>query len=536
MNQRLMQIEPGQFREWLRDESRSQGEAASISFPQSQQEVCALVRTLAASRTPITVQGARTGLAGGAVPHGGHVLNLSRLNRCLGLRQDGRTGDFLLQVEPGVLLSQLRKSLETGNFETDQWTEASRQALQQLQQRGTHFFPPDPTETSASIGGMIACNASGARSFFYGPTRNHVQSLQVVLADGSLLSLQRGEQLVQDGHFSVRTADGTTIAGTLPHYPLPPVKNASGYHLQPEMDLLDLFIGSEGTLGIIVEAELRLRPVPGSIWGISAFFPDEPSAIRFVQAVRGEHHPGLPGTTVDRPVAIELFNHRALDLLRSQRASNPGFAQLQPLSPEDHTAVYVEFHASDANRNLQNALGVGALLIACGGDDQRTWVARQAPELEQLHFFRHATPESVNLLIDQRRQNCPGLTKLGTDMAVPDQWLAEVMKLYNRRLAEEGLESVVFGHVGNNHLHVNILPRDMHDYGRAKQLYLEWARQVIRWGGTVSAEHGIGKLKTAFLAEMYGENGLAKMRQVKRTWDPAGLLSPGNMFQLEGQV
>jgi D-lactate dehydrogenase (cytochrome) len=519
----------------LRDESRSQGAAESISFPRNVDAVLEIVRQMGQRGEVITVQGARTGLTAGAVPHGGHVLNLSRMNRILGLRYDQKLDSFFLQVEPGVLLSELHNVLANESFDLAGWSTDSRQDLASFHKKGPFFFPPDPTETSASIGGMISCNASGARSFFYGPTRNYVQALTVVLMDGSLLRLQRGVQLVQRGHFAVRTEDGREICGTIPDYSMPKVKNASGYYLEPNMDLLDLFIGSEGTLGIVVAAELRLLPLPASIWGVTAFFPDENSALRMVKTVRDELLDN-PLPPLPKPAAIEFFNQDALDLLRRQQQQNPGFAQMQPLSPKQQSAVYIELHAGSDEQNLDTLLALGEVIAACGGDEAETWVARNSRDLQQLQFFRHATPESVNMLIDERRKTHPTLTKLGTDMAVPNEHLEPIMQLYNRSLAAAGLESVIFGHIGNNHLHVNILPRNPEEYQLGKQLYLQWARQAVAWGGTVSAEHGIGKLKTAFLAEMYSTEELAKMRAIKRIFDPAGLLGRGNMFELEGQV
>jgi D-lactate dehydrogenase (cytochrome) len=115
-------------------------------------------------------------------------------------------------------------------------------------------------------------------------------------------------------------------------------------------------------------------------------------------------------------------------------------------------------------------------------------------------------------------------------MAVPDQALDCVLAMYREGLEAEGLESVMFGHIGNNHLHVNILPRTLQEYNEGKDLYLEWARQVVALGGTVSAEHGIGKFKVALLREMFGETGIHEMREVKRVFDPGGKLNRGNLF------
>jgi len=168
--------------------------------------------------------------------------------------------------------------------------------------------------------------------------------------------------------------------------------------------------------------------------------------------------------------------------------------------------------------------------VACGGNEDATWLSTSPAEMERLLFFRHAVPESVNLLIDKRRLENPDITKLGTDMAVPDDKLVHIMSMYNRDLDEHKLESVMFGHIGNNHIHVNILPNSLEEYMDGKSLYLEWAREVISLGGTVSAEHGVGKLKTNMLAEMYGQEGISGMLRVKNAFDPEGLLNKGNLF------
>jgi D-lactate dehydrogenase (cytochrome) len=157
-------------------------------------------------------------------------------------------------------------------------------------------------------------------------------------------------------------------------------------------------------------------------------------------------------------------------------------------------------------------------------------VASDERELERLKKFRHSAPEAVNLRIDEKRKKEPQLTKLGTDLAVPDSRLQDVMAMYHRDLDASGLEFVMFGHIGNNHIHVNIIPNTLAEYQTGKELYLKWAHAVVEMGGTVSAEHGVGKLKTALLREMYGEKGIGEMRSVKELFDPDNLLGRGNLF------
>lgn len=516
-----------QYAEYLKDESRSVGEAASISFPKTQAEVLETMRNCLAKGEKITVQGSRTGLAASAVPHGGHILNLSRLNHILGLRYDAPRDNFFVTVEPGVLLSQLRKAVADKSFDIKLWNDKSVQTLEKFR-AAEWFFTPDPTETSASIGGMVSCNASGARTFLFGPTRNYIEALRVILPNGEVLNIRRGRHFAKERKFKLKT-ENNEISGDLPSYIMPEVKSAAGYFVHDNMDLIDLFIGAEGTLGVITQIEVRLIRLPKAIWGITAFFPNEPSALEYVKALRNENkkYPWL-----HRPAAIEFFNCRALDLLRSQKANNPAFAQIQELKPQYHTAVYTELHGHSVQAEEMPVLigGLGDLINFVGGDEADTWVANNQRDLEKLQFFRHAMPESANMLIDQRRKLDPTLTKLGTDMSVPDRYLNTVMEMYNRDLAEADLENVIFGHIGNNHLHVNILPRNKTDYLKGKELYLKWAQINVANGGSVAAEHGIGKLKTNMLEVMYGASGINEMRRLKSLFDPNGLINCGNMF------
>ncbi len=509
-----------EFADYLRDESRRVGRAGAIAFPRDEDEVIACLRETAADEG-VTVQGGRTGITGGAVPDGGRILNLSRMDRILDLQPGTVMGEFLLTVQPGLSLKAMRDAVSRRLPDGVARPGAGAgEALRALRSGAPVWFPPDPTETSASLGGMVACNASGACSYAYGSTRRYVEALRVVMADGRRLALRRGRERAAGRAFAVQTEDGQRRAGQLPEYRMPEVKNASGYFVADDMDLLDLFIGSEGTLGIVTEIELRLVPHPPSMWGLQTFLPSEAAALKFVEALRA-------GAT--RPAAIEFFDQAALAMLRRRKVSTPAFHEV-PEPPPMGAGVYLEFHGDNEDRVSERASAAAAALAVAGGREEQAWLASTPAELERLKTFRHAVPEAVNLTIDERRRTTPGLTKLGTDMSVPDAKLEAVMALYRAGLTTTGLESVVFGHIGNNHLHVNILPHSLDDYEKGKALYLEWAGHVIGWGGTVSAEHGIGKAKVALLRAMYGDTAVAQMRTVKAVFDPGARLNRGNLF------
>jgi len=302
---------------------------------------------------------------------------------------------------------------------------------------------------------------------------------------------------------------------------MPDVKNSAGYFVKDNMDLIDLFIGSEGTLGVVSEIEIGLTPSPSAVWAMMAFLPGDREALEFVTEIRGGNY---------RPSAMEFFDVNALNLLRRMKNDNPAFKDLPEMPSSWNTGVYIEYHAGDDNEADTALEEISRIMIERGGNDETAWLATEEKEMSKLKDFRHAVPEAVNLLVDQRRKKEAGLTKLGTDFSVPDNRLEEAMEFYRGDLEREGLEYVIFGHIGNNHVHVNILPDSIAGYRRGKELYRSWARRVVEMGGSVSAEHGVGKLKKELLLEMYGEKGINEMKALKNLFDPKGILNPGNMW------
>ncbi len=523
MPQGLINPMAEEYHEYLKDETRSLGRAESISFPGNEQEVVRIMQQMHRQKCPVTLQGGRTGLAAGAVPQGGHVMNLTRMNRVLGMRRD-EEGYYYLRVQPGIPLSELRKKIEQKSLWQASWSEASKDAYDAFSKGPEQFFSPDPTEASATLGGMAACNASGARSYHYGPVRSYVTALRVVLSNGQTLSLRRGENVARGRLLCLTTEQGIQRHIPLPGYHMPKTKNASGYYVDDHMDAIDLFIGSDGTLGVLTELEVKLLPLPPVVWGVTCFFGEEASAIRSVDPLRN---------SLQRMVAMEYFDGAALDILRQQKEAGTVFAQLPEIPQGLQAALYLEFHCSSQEDAVEQLRQASHCLNEAGGSSADTWVARVDVDRDRLMFFRHAVPESVNMLIDQRKKQHPSLTKLGTDMAVPDEHLGTIMKTYRQALEQQGLESAIWGHIGNNHLHVNILPRNPADYQAGQRIYAQWAEEVTRLGGAVSAEHGVGKGKARFLEVMYGPGAVKEMAALKRALDPEGLLGRGTLFSWE---
>jgi len=513
-----------EYAQYLKDESRSIGQAQSISFPNTEAEIAAIVCELSSQGTRITVQGGRTGISAGAVPNGGHVMNLGRMTDVLGLRIDS-DGNFCVRVEPGLALSTLREMLENRKLECTFCDEVSRDAHQKFTKAPEQFFPTDPTETSATFGGIAACNSSGARSYLYGPVRPFVTALRIVLADGQTLALERGKVLAVGRKLTLHTEQGKQLEVPLPSYNLPQTKNASGYYTEDNMDAIDLFIGSDGTLGIITDVEIKLLPNPSVIWGISCFPSDEMQAVNLVEMLRQR---------IGQIAAIEYFDESALEILREQKAAG-NFAQMPEIPSEHGTCVYCELHCDSESDAEERILLINDIYAELGIDESSTWMTSTAKERAQMAELRHAVPESVNLLIDQRKKIDPVIIKLGSDMSVPRTpgRLMEVVKMYRQSVAERNLQTAVWGHIGDNHVHVNVLPHNAEEYEKGKEMFQEWAKIISEQGGAVSAEHGAGKLKAGLIKIMYGEESLREMAQTKASLDPKGLLGVNNLFSEE---
>ncbi len=478
----------------LHDESRMAAPAvASVAEPATVAELRQVLRWHADGGHAVTVSGARTGVTGGAVPEPAtHLVSTARLRGVVAL--DLAADPPTVRVLAGTPLRDL-------------------QALLATHARGW-MLPLDPTEANASIGGMVATNAAGSRGYRFGATRDWVVGLTVELASGRTLELRRGADAA-DGD-AVTLADGaTTRVAHLPAIPKPPTKNSIGYGFTPGGDVLDLFVGSEGTLGVVSEVTLRLTPADTSRLVLLQFFARVAQAFSFIEGVR---HNGLLQTT-----AIEFMDARSHELARD--TGKPEVLRVLALAPPGSCSVMVEVAYDAATEepfeHLLPALeDVGADVDAglAGFDEQ---------SLRDIRVFRHAVPERINALIAERRQQHPTLHKIATDMAVQNDDLRWVYELYTARLTDAGLDHAVFGHAGNNHFHVNILPRNDEELRRAKAIYPEFAAAIVARGGCVSAEHGIGRIKKHFLPVQYDTAVLDTMRAAKRWLDPDWRLNPG---------
>ncbi len=502
------------YAQYLHDESRlAAGRVEAVHFPASAEQAAAALRSARQAGRRVAVSGARTGITGAAVPLGAEeIISLESLKPRPQVRRTD-DGEWTVRVGAGTTLAELADALDHGLCDYPDGKPGA-----------PLFYPVDTTETTAQIGGTIATDASGARTLFYGPTRRWVEWLRVVTPDGRLLDLRRGEVRAEDGVLFYRREDGSRAELRTPDLPVPATKHAAGYRLGRDMDAVDLFIGSEGTLGMIVEAELCLAEKPANRLFLTQFVSGAGQAMDLVTACRADRS--------IRPLALEYIGPRALALLRSKGRGTPAYMEVARLPDDAEAAVYVEIPFADEpelNRIHDALLGI---LGSAGLDPARSWAGFAERDLEEMKRLRHAVPEAVNAIIGQRRADVPELHKIGTDMAVPVDRLSEMMAVYERRLAESALDYVIFGHIGDGHLHVNILPATAGELARAEGLYMDFAREAVRLGGSVAAEHGIGRIKKPFLAVQYSPEEIDAMRGVKRALDPSCTLNPGVLFDV----
>ena len=487
------------YARYLHDESSLKaGVPRRILFPSTLAELSSALSELAALRERVTISGARTGIVGGAVVTGGeNLLSLEKLVFPPRLAFQERFGAWTVSAAPGMTLDALREELE----------KAPRSLL----------FPVDPTEAGASLGGMVATNASGARTLLYGPTRAWVAGLTLVLADGQILELSRGETRARNGEIMVQ--------GRRFHVPsvrVPQTKHAVGYHAGPDIDAIDLFIGGEGTLAVVAGVELLLTDAPRAVCGVAAFLRPGGRVEDLVRSLKQDQ--------IVTPRALEYMDSHSIAILAALRREVGPRSGLPALPGDADGLLYVECAAENDREAERRLARIGEVLAAHDVPAERTWAATTRSELEEIRGMRHTLPERINALILQRRDEVPGLTKLAADCAVPDEALDRMMTEYRSVLDDAGLEHAVFGHIGNAHLHVNILPRNAAELARAKEAAAVLARAAVALGGSVSGEHGIGKLKKELLGLQYTPRELEGLRSLKDQLDPAGLLNPGVLW------
>ncbi|HKR76826.1 MAG TPA: FAD-linked oxidase C-terminal domain-containing protein [Rhodanobacter sp.] len=431
-----------ELRTFARDNSRHEYLPDAAVYPTEHEHVEALVRLCREHRVPLTARGGGTSSTGASVPmQGGVVANFMRMDRILRIDPDNR----LAVVEPGVTNEMLQQALAPHGF----------------------FWAPDPGSAPwCTVGGNLACNASGPHAVKYGSTRDNVLSLRAVAGNGE----------------GFRCGTQTT-------------KSAIGY------DLTRLLIGSEGTLALITEATLKLTPKPAGLRTLRATYRDTGSAAKAVARIMAQ-----PAT----PCALEFMDALALKLAREH--------SLEAGVPMAEALLMIELDGAPdaldgAVAAVESAARVDGLVqLEVARDEAQTralWAARKALSFAQRAATQHKINEDVVVPVSRLPELVDGVRQLAEKHAVP---------------------IVSFGHAGNGNLHVNFLPRDVDEIERAYAALPELFALVIALDGTISGEHGIGVVKREFMPLAMSGATLDLMRGIKAAFDPDGILNPGKLL------
>ena len=414
----------------------------------SAQEVSEIMKYAVANHIPVTPRGSGTGLVGGSVALcGGIMLDLTLMNHFLELDKENMT----LTVEPGVLLMDVGKYVEEAGL----------------------FYPPDPGEKTATIGGNISTNAGGMRAVKYGVTRDYVRGLEVVLPNGNIVEL------------------GGKV-----------VKNSSGYSLK------DLMVGSEGTLGIVTKAVLRLLPLPKHKISLLVPFPDLPSAIKAVPTV-------IRASSV--PTAVEFMEREVI------LAAEEFLARKFPDNTSDAYLLLTYDGASKEEVDLawEEAANI---CLECGALD--VFISNTQERNESIWSARGAFLEAIKASTTEMDE---------CDVVVPRRNVAEFV-LYSHALQRKhNIRIRSFGHAGDGNLHIYVLRDQLNETEWQEKLAAVFAdlyTKANELGGKVSGEHGIGYAKKPYLADSLSSDEKLIMAGIKAAFDPANILNPGKLFNV----
>ena len=470
------------------DESHLPGSAAGVCRPRTRRDVAIVLRACFRCGMPVTICSGRSNLTGSATPEGGILVSLASMEEpSFAVDEAART----VVAPVGMFLEDMRKAVLAAT-------------------EGRLAYPVDPTSRAeATVGGSIACNASGFTPGTAGATRDWVERVEVVLPCGTLVAARRGACVSQDGVFRLE-ADGAMREIPVPRFPRPDVKNAGGPFsaVDGAMDFVDFIVGSEGIYGAVVAATLRLAPKPETFLDLFFSLPSEAAAIDFRLRLEDEL-----GGTLSGLAACEYFGvncRRYMDHeSRFFSGDNPVAAYLQvPAAAAEADAL--------AEAWFERLCGLGvdpdAILLLDNDRDRSLFLEA-----------RHSMPANSLEVVNRR-----GTFTLMTDTVVPRDRFAEFLAFAHALLAENAIDYLAFGHLGDCHLHFSMMP-ERSQLEDATRVYETIVAKSAALGGVYSGEHGTGKRKRADFAACNGERGVEDVRRTKAALDPAFLLNRGNV-------
>ena len=349
--------------------------------------------------------------------------------------------------------------------------------------------------------------------------------MNVVLANGDEIYLDR-EDLSQNSNNNILNINTKYNNYKLETFdlPSPNTKNAAGYFIKSEMHAIDLFIGAEGTLGITTQAKVLFKKIPQKLIGLIVYFEDDSKLLDFVERIKSfKNYDNNKENTINLETRlIEYFDTNALKII-SEKYSIPKEAKFA-IWLEQEVEIIDDKNAENIDDLLEKWY---ELVQEYSTLSDYTWVAIDEKQHNEMKEFRHYLP--LQIYENLAKSN---FVKIGTDSAVEDKYFREYYQFMKENLSKIGIYAITFGHIGNNHLHINLFGKDENEKLIALDFYEKLMQKTIELGGTVSAEHGIGKLKKKYFKMMYNENYIKKMKKIKLTFDPNNLLNKGNIFDI----
>jgi D-lactate dehydrogenase (cytochrome) len=439
------------YSEYLSDESKLKGNAVSISFPKTSNDVLQVIEHCKNGNLSITIQGGRSGIVGSCVPNNNHIMSTENLNNI------SRIDDETLMVQCGVNLNDLSIYLEK-------------------ECRG-YFFPVDPTEKTATIGGIIASGSKGPNSYYYGCPSNYIKKMKVVLSDLSVKELTS------------------------------------------EDDLFHKMFSSEGMFAFILEASIQLVKKPEHIWGITFFFKEVDDVCGFSQEVKT-----YESNSTAKIVCGEFMDNKTIELINEYKDNMSKIKAISPIPQGYKHLIYIELH-SDEEDDLDELIEyLMTVAMTHNSDVEIAWAVSEESDLENMRNYRHAGAECVNIAIEKMKNKIPGIIKNGLDIKT-DENLYQIMERY----MDINIDNVIFGHIFSSHLHLNFIPKNEMEYLQAKELNKELSLSAKEKGGCIITEHGVGKLKKNIFSLVAEEGEISNILRIKQDLDSENLFDPNNI-------
>ena len=476
-----------------RDSSNMEGLAEMVGRPRDELETAIILAVFHHSRQPITIAAGKTNLNGGATPNRGGVLSVEKLTFPKPLVN---SKENTIRTMAGVFLEDMRREVlrQTGN---------------------KYHYPVDPTSRNeAMVGGTISCNASGFVPGPQGATRYWTEEIELITLEGYKITSKRDEYISQDGKFIIQSLEGDNIL-PIPTYPRPEIKNASGVFSSETgvMDFVDLIVGSEGIFGIITSATFRLKPMPTDFLELFITLPGEKQAVDFHQYLSDYWEGDLSNIS-----ALEYFGYNCQDYM-----DNKDYF----FKDKNEVGIYLQIPLY--NESVEDVAEKYFNLIEKSrcGIQMDTILSLNTPEnLKKFFVARHSIPANA---LDKTRQL--DTWSIITDTIVPPENFSEFLQVSHDILRHDDIEYLLFGHLGDCHLHFQIIPSKSQQ-SKALTLYDQIVEESARLGGVYSAEHGTGKRKCSDFLKCYGEGAAEQIKKSKMVFDPNFILNHGNIISL----